>query len=82
MEEKTMNSTESILEQYREADFERRLNLFLECPALRTGFMEIDQSESSKSFSLKASRKGFSANRCFAVDTLDVIKGGSYRSKG
>ncbi|MBC8432245.1 MAG: hypothetical protein H8D96_10020 [Desulfobacterales bacterium] len=62
-----MNSTESILEQYREADFERRLNLFLECPALRTRFVEIDQSESSGSSSLEASRKDVAVNRCCRV---------------
>ena len=40
-----MRNTETILEDYRSADFDKRLNLFLECPALRTEFMEIDQSE-------------------------------------
>jgi len=45
MEEKEMASTKSILEEYRKADFDKRLNLFLECPSLRTWFMEIDQSE-------------------------------------
>lgn len=40
-----MTSVESILAEYRRADFEKRLNLFLECPSLRDWFMEIDQSE-------------------------------------
>ena len=40
-----MRNTETILEEYRSADVDKRLNLFLECPALRTIFMEIDQSE-------------------------------------
>lgn len=40
-----MRSTESILEEYKRADLERRLNLFLECPSLRARFSEIDQSE-------------------------------------
>ena len=40
-----MRSTESILEEYRGADLERRINLFLECPSLRARFTEIDQSE-------------------------------------
>jgi hypothetical protein len=40
-----MRSTESILEEYRGADLEKRLNLFLECPSLRTRFTKIDQSE-------------------------------------
>ena len=41
-----MRSTESIVEEYRKADLEKRLYLFLECPALRAKFTEIDQSES------------------------------------
>jgi hypothetical protein len=57
MEDKAMHNTEIILEQYREADFERRLNLFLECPAFRNRFIEIDQSESSGNSSLEVPRK-------------------------
>jgi hypothetical protein len=41
-----MRSTESIVEEYRKADLEKRLYLFLECPELRARFTEIDQSES------------------------------------
>ena len=62
-----MHNTEMILEQYREADFERRLSLFLECPALRNRFIEIDQSESSGNSSLEASRKDVAVNRCCRV---------------
>ena len=40
-----MRSIESILEEYKKADLERRINLFLECPSLRARFTEIDQSE-------------------------------------
>lgn len=43
--EEEMVSTENILEVYRRADFDKRLNLFLEYPSFRTWFMEIDQSE-------------------------------------
>ena len=42
-----MKSTESILEEYRKADLDKRLYLFLECPALRATFTEIDQSEAT-----------------------------------
>ena len=42
-----MRSTESIVEEYRKADLEKRLYLFLECPALRATFTEIDQSDST-----------------------------------
>ena len=40
-----MRSTENILEEYKRADLEKRLNLFLECPSLRNRFMKIDQGE-------------------------------------
>ena len=40
-----MRSTESIVEEYKRADLEKRLHLFLECPSLRARFTEIDQSE-------------------------------------
>lgn len=40
-----MRSTRNIIEEYRKADVEKRLDLFLECPSLRTRFAEIDQSE-------------------------------------
>jgi hypothetical protein len=42
-----MRNTESIVEEYRKADLEKRLYLFLECPALRAKFTEIDQSDST-----------------------------------
>jgi len=44
-----MRSTESIVEEYKQADLERRINLFLECPSLRARFIEIDQSEGAGS---------------------------------
>ena len=34
-----------IIEQYRQADFEQRLSLFLECPAYRDKFVAIDHKE-------------------------------------
>ena len=40
-----MRITESIVKEYQKADLEKRLYLFLECPALRATFTEIDQSE-------------------------------------
>ena len=40
-----MTRIENILEEYRKGDLDRRLNLFLECPSLRTEFLEIDQGE-------------------------------------
>jgi len=34
-----------IIEEYRQADFKRQMHLFLEYPALRTEFSEIDHRE-------------------------------------
>ena len=48
-----MRSTESIMEEYRKADLEKRLYLLLECPALRTTFTEIDQSENAPARTLE-----------------------------
>ncbi len=42
-----MRSTQNIIEEYGKADVEKRLDLFLECPSLRTRFAEIDQSETA-----------------------------------
>jgi hypothetical protein len=55
-EDKDMRRTESILEEYREASFEKRLSLFLECPPLRTRFIEIDQSESGAKNGVRMAR--------------------------
>jgi hypothetical protein len=42
-----MTRSKNILEEYRRGDLNKRLNLFLECPSLRTRFLEIDQSETA-----------------------------------
>ena len=39
------NDTPTPLAQYQQADFNERLNLYLQFPALRAEFMAIDQSE-------------------------------------
>jgi len=57
LEGKEMASTENILDEYRRADFDKRLNLFLECPSYRTDFMEIDQSEMAGAHSCETSGK-------------------------
>ena len=40
-----MTRSKNILEEYRRGDLNKRLNLFLECPSLRTRFLEMDQNE-------------------------------------
>ena len=42
-----MRNIKTITEEYRKGDFEKRLNLFLECPPLRGEFMQIEQDETS-----------------------------------
>ena len=39
--------TESLLEDYRQADFTKRLHLFLEYSELRAEFMQIEQEASA-----------------------------------
>ena len=52
-----MRTTESILEEYRKGDFERRLSLFLECRALRRAFIEIEQDETSGQSAIAARKE-------------------------
>jgi pimeloyl-ACP methyl ester carboxylesterase len=44
-EEQKMVKTKSILEEYKRGDLNKRLNLFLEYPSIRSFFAEIDQRE-------------------------------------
>ena len=39
-----MRELTQIIIEYRQGDFEKRLHLFLECPALREEFMMIDMN--------------------------------------
>jgi hypothetical protein len=47
MEDKEMTRSNSILEEYRKGDLDKRLNLFLEWSSLRSRFLEIDESETA-----------------------------------
>ena len=58
-----MTRNENILEEYRKGDLEKRLNLFLECPALRSRFLEMDQSDTAaESLFLNAREKKLEVN--------------------
>ncbi len=46
-----MRDNNTIIEEYRNADFEKRLYLFLSHRSLRDEFLEIDQSDTSVGFS-------------------------------
>jgi hypothetical protein len=55
-----MNQTDRIIQEYKSSDFEKRLNLFLECPSLRTRFLEIDQDNNDDLVNkAKSSKKGW-----------------------
>ena len=46
-----MRDNKNIIEEYRNADFEKRLYFFLSYRSLRDEFLEIDQSDTSVGFS-------------------------------
>jgi hypothetical protein len=48
-----MRDSKNIIEEYRNADFENRLYLFLSYRSLRDEFINIDQSDASVGFSAK-----------------------------
>jgi len=48
-----MRDYKNIIEEYRHADFEKRLYLFLSHRSLRDEFLEIDQSDRSVEISAK-----------------------------
>ena len=55
-----MRDLESIIRKYQEADSEKRLYLFLDCPSLRNEFIEIELhsgTQKKKSVSDNSSRK-------------------------
>ena len=43
-----MSNLESIVREYRKADSEKRLHLFLDCPPLRNEFIEIELHSGTK----------------------------------
>jgi hypothetical protein len=49
--EKKMRDYKSIIKEYRHADSEKRVYLFLSHRSLRDEFLEIDQSDTSVGFS-------------------------------
>ena len=58
-----MIRSKNIVEEYRRGDSDKRLNLFLECPSLRTRFLEIDQSETAgESLSVNAREENLEVN--------------------
>jgi hypothetical protein len=54
-----VENIKNILEEYRNADAEKRLYLFLSHRSLRDEFIAIDQSEAGAEFSKKAIKKKY-----------------------
>jgi hypothetical protein len=52
-----MRDNNNIIEEYRNADFEKRLYLFLSHRSLRDEFIEIDQSDTFVEFSEKSVKR-------------------------
>jgi hypothetical protein len=48
-----MRDYKNIIEEYRNADFEKRLYLFMSHRSLRDEFIEIDQNDTAVGFSAK-----------------------------
>jgi hypothetical protein len=57
-------SQEQIIAEYRDADFNRRLHMYLQFPPLRSRFMAIDQSD------LNDQPLGHAAGRSSALTAL------------
>jgi hypothetical protein len=62
----------SILKEYRNADFNRRLHLYLQFPPLRSEFMVIDRSDSPGALS-----KHTAGNRLSRAAQLSALPGWS-----
>lgn len=68
-----MNSSENIVNVYRDADFMNRLHIYLQYPELRECFFEIDQTDSGKDpfASLPRPQSGRSGLRSFIAQRLE-----------
>jgi hypothetical protein len=51
---------EKIIAEYRDADFNRRLHMYLQFPPLRSKFMAIDRSDLNDQLPGHAARRRFS----------------------
>jgi len=52
-----MADPKNIIEEYKKADFEKRLYLFLDCRSLRNQFIEIDQNDAQAKLNIGCSQK-------------------------
>lgn len=69
-------NTETIYEDYRNADFMNRLHIYLQFPELRNDFLEIDQTETRKDpFAIESRQpEGRSSVRKFLDRQLSFLK--------
>ena len=70
-----MNNIQRTIEDYTEADVNRRLHLFLEHRNLRDQFMEIEQTEvdPAAEFPTKKIRGGFGSVKLNAIPVLSIV---------
>jgi len=60
-----MQNHREIIENYRQADFEHRLSLFLEYPSFRTSFVRIDLGENKRKDGLQQNSVKVKIGRCW-----------------
>jgi hypothetical protein len=60
-------SHENIIAEYRDADFNRRLHMYLQFPPFRSSFMAIDQSELNDQQCRHAARRRASLTALLSV---------------
>jgi len=58
---------EKIIAEYRTADFNRRLHMYLQFPSLRSDFMAIDQGDLNDQLSGHAARRRSSLTALLSV---------------
>jgi len=69
-----MRDYKSIIEEYRNADSEKRLYLFLSHRSLRYEFLEIDQSDTSVGFSAKHIKNKYRMFRNWGQSLISALK--------
>ncbi len=69
-----MKDNKNIVEEYRNADSEKRVYLFLSHRSLRDEFLEIDQSDTSVGFSEKRIKNKCRMCRNWGQSLISALK--------
>lgn len=67
-----MSNSNRIIDEYHKADFEKRLSLFLDNPALRDEFIEIDLGERRTSIPVEK-KEGTVLEKLFPLRWLTTV---------